>query len=101
MASLQEEIEAILVDCYGEEEERAAWEVAFTDGVAVPFSASLLGMPVEVQGFRINDASVVQCLVVREKRQRSVGIEDLDEEGLPEDFQHVLKLHRAWAGGDD
>ena len=48
MASLEKEIEAILVDCCGEEEERAAWEVAFTGGVAVPFSASLLGMPVEV-----------------------------------------------------
>ena len=100
MASLQEEIEAILVDCYGEEEERGAWEVAFTGGVAVRFHASLLGMPVEVQGFRINDAGVLQCLVIREKRQRWVGIEDLDEEGLPEDFQHVLKLYRAWAGGE-
>src|SRR5436190_1116033 len=100
MASVEEEIEATLVDCYGEEEERAAWEVAFAGGVAVPFPASLLGMPVEVQGFRVNSAGCPQCLVIREKRQRWVGVEDLDEEGLPEDFQHVLKLYGAWAGGD-
>ena len=100
MESIEEEIEALFVDCYTEEEERSAWEVAFTDGVAVPFSASVLGMPVEVQGFRVNDAGSPQCLVIREKRQRWVGIEDLDEKGLPEDFQHVLKLYRAWAGGE-
>jgi hypothetical protein len=100
MASLEEEIAAILVDCYGEEEERAAWEVAFADGVAVPFRASLLGMPVEVQGFRVNNAGVLQCQVIREKRQHWVGIEDLDEDGLPEDFRQVLKLYRAWAGGE-
>jgi hypothetical protein len=99
MASLREEIEEILVDCSGEDEQWSAWEVAFTDGVAVPFGASLLGASVEVQGFRLNNVNVLQCLVVREKRQRWVGIEDLDEEGLPEDFQHLLTLYRTWVEG--
>jgi hypothetical protein len=101
MASLREEIEAILVDCYGEDEQWSAWEVAFTDGVAVPFGASLLGAAVEVQGFRINNANILQCLVVREKCRRWLGIEDLDEEGLPEDFQHLLILYRTWVEGGD
>ena len=30
MASWREEIEEILVDCYGEDEQMSAWEVAFT-----------------------------------------------------------------------
>lgn len=33
MPSVQEEIEDILVDCYGEEEQMSAWEVAFTESV--------------------------------------------------------------------
>lgn len=99
MASLPEEIEEILVDCYGEHEEMSAWEVAFTDRVQVPFRGSLLGIPVEVQGFRVSDANALQCLVVREKRQRWVGVEDLDEEGLPEDCRHVLTLYRTWLEG--
>jgi hypothetical protein len=99
MPSLWEEIEAILVDCYGEDEQWSAWEVAFTDGVTVPFEASLLGAPVEVQGFRTNNANVLQCLAVREQRQRWVGIEDLDEEGLPEDFRHLLRLYWTWVEG--
>jgi hypothetical protein len=100
MASVREEIEEILVDAYGEDEQMTAWEVAFTDGVEVPFGASLLGVPVQVQGFRVNNANALQCLVVREQRQRWVGIEDLDEEGLPQDFRHVMRLYRAWLKGD-
>jgi hypothetical protein len=61
MASLREEIEEILVDCYGEGEQMSAWEVAFTDGVAVPLGASLPGVPVEVQGFRINNANLLSA----------------------------------------
>ncbi|MBV9852020.1 MAG: hypothetical protein JO250_20330 [Armatimonadetes bacterium] len=103
MATLRDEIEEILVDCYDEEEARTAWGVAFEE-VAVPFRASLLGTPVEVQNFRVNDAGMVQCLVVRDspqlQRQRWVGVEDLDDEGLPDDFRHVLTLYRAWASGD-
>lgn len=98
VASVREEIEEILVDCYGEHEEASAWEVAFTDGAQVPFGASLLGMPVEVRGFRISNANVLQCLVVREKHLRWVGVEGLDEEG-PEEFRHVLALYRMWMDG--
>ena len=99
MASLEEEIDEILVDCYGEEEQMAGWEVAFTDGVEVPFSASLLGIPVTVQGFRVNNGNTLQCHVLREEKQRWVGVEDLDVEGFPADFRHLLKLYRAWTKG--
>ena len=100
MADMRDEIDELLVDCYGEDEQMAGWEVAFTDGVAVPFGATLLGMAVEVQGFRLNSANTLQCQVLREKQQRWVGIEDLDEEGLPEDYRHLLKLYDAWNTGD-
>ena len=97
-----EEIEEILVDSYGEYEQMASWEVAFTDGVEVPFQASLLGVPVEVTQFQVSDANVLQCLVTRKKenRQRWIGVEDLDDENLPEDCRHLLTLYRAWLGGD-
>lgn len=99
MTSIREEIEELLVDCYDEYEQMSAWGVAFEDGVAIPFQASLLGTPVEVQGFRVNNANVVQCLVVQGERKRWIGVEDLDEEGLPADFHHVLTLYRAWIKG--
>ena len=100
MASKREEIEEILVDCYDEEEQISAWEVAFTDDVAVPFQATLLGIPVEVQGFRANNANALQCQVLRDKKQRWVGVEDLDEESLPPDCRRVLTLYCAWIDGD-
>lgn len=100
MADMRDEIDELLVDCYGEDEQMAGWECAFTDGVAVPFGATLLGMAVEVQGFRVNRANTLQCQVRREKQQRWVGIEDLDEESLPVDCRHLLKLYCAWTTGN-
>jgi len=97
---MREEIDAILVDSYGEQEQLSAWEVAFTDDVAVPFQATLLGMPIEVQGFRVNNANTLQCQVLREQKQRWVSAEDLDAESLPEDCRHLLELYCAWLGGD-
>ncbi len=98
--NIQQELEEILVDCYDEEEERAAWEVTFQDRIQTPFAASLLGMPVEVQEFRLGPTNSMQCLILSGKQQRWIGIEDLDEEGLPPDFQHVLDLYETWHSGD-
>lgn len=101
MATIREEIEEILVDSYGEYEQMSSWEVAFTDGVQVPFEASLLGVPVEVNAFQVSDANTLQCLVVRkkEKRERWIAVEELDEENLPADCAHLLTLYLAWLEG--
>ena len=100
MSTLRDGIENILMDCYSEEEQESAWGVAFED-VEVPFPATLLGVPIAVQGFRVNDAGTPQCLVVRDSppHQRWVGVEDLDDENLPDEFSHVLTLYRAWLSG--
>jgi hypothetical protein len=102
MANLREEIDEILVDAYGEYEQMSSWEVAFTDGVDVPFSASLLGGPVEVKAFQISDTNALKCLVVREKekRERWIAIEELDDAPLPEAYGHLLSLYRAWLEGN-
>ena len=94
------EIEEILVDCYDEQEQMAAWGVTFEDGITVPFSATLLGTPVEVIGFRTSDNDVLQAKVVRDRRERWIAVEDLDDEGLPDDMSHMLRLYRAWLEGD-
>jgi hypothetical protein len=100
MPTPADEIDGILVDCYDEYEQMAAWEVAFSDGVEVPFRATLLGIPVEVVGFRVNGSNTVQCQVIREDKQRWVSVEDLDEEGLPADIRHLLSLYHTWLEGD-
>ena len=102
MSTIREEIEEILVDSYGEDEQMSSWEVAFTDGVAVPFKASLLGVSVEVRAFQVSDNNVLQCLVVRqnENRQRWIAVEELDEENLPQDCGHLLTLYQAWLEGN-
>ena len=100
MPTRREEIEEIIVDCHDEDEQMYAWLMAFCDDVNLPFQATLLGMPIEVTDFRVNDANTIQCQVLRENKRRWVGVEDLDEEGLPADMNHVLTLYHAWLAGD-
>lgn len=94
------EIEEILVDTYSEDEAMASWEVAFQDGIATPFEASLMGDPVTVTDFRLSRTNAIQCHIRRQEKERWIGVEDLDEESLPEDMEHVLDLYRYWRGGD-
>lgn len=98
MADMRQEIEEILADCNDEDEQLMGWEATFDNDVAVPFQATLLGIPVEVQGFRANNSGALQCRIEREGKQRWIGVTDLDDEGFPEDFLHVMKLYRAWLG---
>jgi hypothetical protein len=102
MSSIRDEIDEILVDAYGEYEQMAAWDCAFTEEVTVPFQASLLGMLVEVKEFRISDSNVLQCQAIREeeKRERWIAVEDLDDEKLPDEFGRLLALYRAWLAGN-
>ncbi len=100
MPTPREEIEELLVDTYDEYEQMASWEVAFEDAVPTPFPAALLEMPVEVLGFRISSTDVLQCLVIRQEKQRWIGVEDLDDAGLPDEMQRLLSLYRAWQTGD-
>ena len=101
--SVEEQIEDIVVDCYSDDEQRMAWCVTFEDEVDVPFSAPLLGEPVEVRAFRAGRNDTPQCLVARtgqtgKQVERWVGVEDLDDAGLPEDMAHILMLYRSWNG---
>jgi len=97
----EEEIDALMVDCYDEDEATAAWEIAFEDGVQVPFEAALLGTPVTVLGFRAAASNTIQCQVQRDKTKRWIGVEDLDKEGLPADMLHYLDLYQSYNGDDE
>ena len=90
------EIDDILVDCYDEDEMFTAWEVAFEDRVAVPFSAGIFGAPVEVRGFRVAGHQM-QCRVSGSRQERWVGIDALDSAGLPDDFTRLFELFRSWS----
>jgi hypothetical protein len=93
-----EEIAEILVDTYDEYEEMASWEVAFQDAINIPFEATLLGVSVTVTGFRANNSHAIQCRVRHEKKERWIGVEDLDEETIPNAMKHLLGLFRYWTG---
>ena len=100
MPTPREEIKAVLVDTYEEYEAAGAWEAVFSDEVAVPFPAAVLGVPVAVVGFGVSKSDVLQCTVVRAGKEGRLAVEDLDDDGLPEEMQRLLRLYRAWQEGD-
>ncbi len=97
--SKREEIEEILTDAYGEYEQMSAWENTFLEQVETPFKANLMGSPVEVLGFQVGASDTLQCEVKAKGKQRWIAVEDLDEEGLPEDAAHYLDLYQSWLEG--
>jgi len=97
---VRDEIDDILADAYDEYEQAAAWEVALTERVSVPFRAALLGTPVEVRAFRASDSNAIQCLAAREGHERWIGIDNLAPEGLNDDVARLLRLYSQWASGD-
>ena len=100
MPTVREAIDAIMVDCYDDYEAMAAWEVTFDDEVAVPFETTFLDMPVQVTGFRLSDAEAMQCQVVRNGKTGRIPVEELPDEGLPDDMRYVLSLYKAYLSGD-
>ena len=55
-------------------------------------------MPVEVTEFRLGPTNAIQCHIKAGDKQRWIGVEDLDEEGLPDDFLYYLDLYESWCG---
>ena len=66
-------VEAITVDCYDEEERMTAFHAVFSDEVALPTRAALLGIPVEVLGFDVREDG--RELLARCRRPGSVAQE--------------------------
>ncbi len=95
----RDEIDEILTDAYGEYEQMSAWENTFLEQVETPFRANLLGSPVQVLGFQVGASDTLQCKVQAKGKERWIGVEDLDEEGLPEDFAHYYDLYVSWLEG--
>ena len=93
------EIDEILTDAYGEYEQMCAWECTFSDQVETPFRANLLGNPMEVLGFQVGASDTPQCKVQAKGKQRWIAVEDLDEEGLPENFKRYHNLYLSWLKG--
>jgi hypothetical protein len=55
VGGLDQVLETIFVDCYGEDEEYTAFLTVIEDEVPLPVSASLLGTPVTVTGLDYTD----------------------------------------------
>ena len=89
---IREIIEFVTTDAYTDEEVMSGWEVALTDAARLPFQATALGRPVSVLGFESDSRHGIRCTIEGEdQKTRTVGVDALDEESLPEGIRDVLE----------
>lgn len=110
-AELDESIEAITVDCYGDDEELGAFLQAFEDELELPMNASVVGVPVEVvameYGGDVRRGIVARCR--REGEDYEVSLADVvlaepaSAAALHAAFRRWLGLSRPGChrGGDE
>lgn len=96
---LDELIEAITVDCYGDDEEMGAFLQAFEEELAFPVEAAVVGVGVEVVGVEhggdVRRGLVARCR--RDGRDYEVGLADIVLPGeSPSSTLHAA--FRRWLG---
>ena len=96
---LDELVDHITVDAYGDE---GYWSFAqaVEDSVGIPFTASLVGAPVDVTGIDF-DGDEHRGLVVaveRDGTSASISILDLDFTTAPPPVARIVTAYRRWLG---
>lgn len=98
-AELDEIIEVITVDCYGDDEELGAFLQAFEDELELPMNASVVGVPVEVvameYGGDVRRGIVVDCRRKDEDYEVSLADVVLAE---PASASALHAAFRRWLG---
>lgn len=87
-------IEEMLVDCYGEDEQRGAFLTYMQDNVPVPFQATIVGETTQVIGF---DGEATRILAYCERNGKRYKVDVLDLE-LPQKTtgRKWIEVYRYW-----
>jgi hypothetical protein len=92
-SELDQVIEIILLDAYGEDEEAVAWETVLEDVIAVPTQAELLGQTVSVT--QIGSSSGRAEVTARCQRRGTQGEVALADLAFPPESEAAW-LHAAY-----
>jgi hypothetical protein len=91
-ADLQDDIEVILIDAYGEAEEMTAFLTVLEDEIDFPVPATLLGNPVTITGLAEDDATLSLRARCKGTRRR-IAFADLEfQPGTVEAWLHAAYL---------
>ena len=98
-AYLDKLIEEATVDCYSESEEVAGIFTMLDENLAVPFSATLLGIEVTVERIEMNDADEIVAVCRRGREGQRIPILDLPLPQPEPQGAEWIEAYRRWARG--
>jgi hypothetical protein len=96
-ARLDELIEEATVDCYNESEQISGFFTMLEDHLAVPFTTTLLGVDVAVEGVDLTDDEEIVAVCTRGSDRQRISILDLPLPDPKPGGAEWIDAYRRWA----
>jgi Calcium binding len=96
---LNQLIEEAIVDAHDESEQRVGFHAALEEHLAVPFTTTVLGVPVEVEGVDFNDAEEIVAICHRGPHRQLISLVDLPLPSPPPRGGEWIQAYHHWIRG--
>jgi hypothetical protein len=90
--------EEAIADCYNESEQTTGWFTVIEDNLAVPFEATVLGVPVTVERIELSRSEQIVAVCRRGRERQSLPILDLPLPTPPPGGAEWIEAYRRWCG---
>ena len=96
-ADLDELVAEAIVDAYGEDEQLAGFFTMIEENLVLPFTTSVLGLEVSVEGIDLTDCGIA-AICVRGKHRQPIAICDLPLPAPSPPGSEWIAAYGHWAG---
>jgi len=96
---LNELVEDAILNAHDESEQRVGFHAVLEEHLAVPFTTTILGMSVEVEGVDFNDAEEIVAICRRGRHRQLISLADLPLPSPPPRGWEWVQAYRHWIRG--
>lgn len=89
----------MLIDAYGESEQRTAFLTMLEEHLACPFTTKVLGQPVQVERVDLDEADEIVAVCRRGRTRQRIPILNLPLSPRPPAGWEWIAAYRHWARG--
>jgi hypothetical protein len=90
-------IEEATVDAHDESEQVTGFYTMMEEHLAIPFTTSVLGIDVSVDGIDLNDANQIIASCSRKRVRQDIGLLELPLPSPPPEGAEWIEAYRRWA----
>ena len=92
-------VEDAIVDAYDESEQRMGFHAVLDEHLAVPFTTTVLSVPVDVERVTLNDADEIVGICRRGPHRQLISLVDLPLPSPPPSGWEWIQAYRHWIRG--